>query len=115
MPKKYLLKFRAVNRDTFEAIRSGEKKIETRAATERYRNIRAGDVVVLSCGKQKFQRAIKSAQHFKSIPALFKKYKIKEVMPEVKTLKEAEKVYYSYPAYEEKIKKFGLIALELEP
>jgi len=39
------LRFRQVNKDIFEAIKSGEKKIETRAATEKFRGVSAGDIV----------------------------------------------------------------------
>ena len=34
------LQFRAENRDIFEAIRAGVKKVETRAATEKFRDIK---------------------------------------------------------------------------
>ena len=37
--KKAVLRFRAVNRDVFDMIRSGAKKVETRAATRKYATI----------------------------------------------------------------------------
>jgi|SRR3989338_7112100 len=113
MSKKYTLRFRAVNKDIFDAIKSGKKTVETRAATVKYRNIKAGDSLVLICGTQRFEKKIKKATIFKSIPAMLKKYKVKQIMPSLSTQQELEAAYYSYPGYKEKIKKFGLIALEL--
>ena len=111
---KYILKFRAVNKDIFLDIKSGKKTVETRAATERYKNMKAGDTVVLVCGKERFEKVIKKAKVFKSIKSLIKSYPIKKIMPNLSTEEELEKAYYSYPSYKEKIKKNGLIALELK-
>ncbi|MBI5913245.1 hypothetical protein HY839_02260 [Candidatus Azambacteria bacterium] len=47
MERTIRLKFRAKNRDIFEAIRDGRKKVETRAATEKFRDIKSGDTVTL--------------------------------------------------------------------
>lgn len=52
------LKFRAVNRDIFEAIRTGAKKVETRAATEKFRDIRKGDAVALVCGGNRMEKRV---------------------------------------------------------
>lgn len=112
--KKYLLRFRATNQDIFEAIKSGKKKVETRAATARYNKIRVGDAVVLMCGKNKFEKTIKRAIIFKTINLMLCKYKVKDIMPNLSSAKELERAYFSYPNYRKKIKKFGLIALELK-
>jgi len=111
---KYTLRFRAVNKDTFLDIKSGKKAVETRAATERYQNIKAGDGLVLVCGKNRFEKKVKKAKIFKTIKGLAKAYPIKKIMPDISSIKELEMTYYSYPNYKEKIKKFGLIALELK-
>lgn len=107
------LKFREVNRDIFEAIRSGRKKVETRAATDKYRLIKPGDKVVFICGKDKFEKAVRRAEVFKTISGLLKKYKVKQINPKLKSEKELREMYFSFPNYKEKIKKYGLIALEL--
>lgn len=114
MPTKTVkLKFRAVNRDIFEAIRSGKKPVETRAATVKYAGIKAGDTVEFVCGKDKFTKPVKRAEIFKSISDLVKKYKPEEINPNIKTVDELEKMYYSFPGYKEKIEKVGLIAFEV--
>lgn len=112
--KKYTLRFRAVNQDIFLDIKSGKKTVETRAATEKYKDIKEGDLIVLVCGKDRFGKTVKKATIFKSIKPLVKAYPIKKIMPHISTEKELQRAYYSYPNYKEKIKKFGLIALELK-
>ena len=88
--------------------------METRAASVKYRDIKAGDVLVLVCGGERFEKKVKSARIFKSIPAMLKKYKLQSIEPDMKLVKELEHAYYSYRGYREKIKKFGLIGLELK-
>lgn len=111
--KKYTLRFRAVNKDTFNAIKNGKKKIETRAGSPKYFYIQAGDVLVFVCGKDKFEKKVKKVRKFKSIKALNKVYKPKQINPKTTTMGESEKMYYSFPGYKEKIKKYGLVAMEL--
>lgn len=111
--KKIILRFRAVNRDIFEAIRVGKKKIETRAGSPRYFNIEAGDTLVFICGKDRFEKRAKKVKKFKDIKSLLKAYKPQDINPKTRNLEESEKMYYSFPGYKEKIKKYGLIAIEL--
>lgn len=112
--KLVILKFRAVNKDIFDAIVLGKKKIETRAGTEKYRNIKMGDVIVLVCGKKRMEKIVKKAERFSSIGAILKKYKPETINPNTHTSKEARDMWYSFPEYKEKIKKFGLVALTLQ-
>ena len=107
------MKFRAVNKDIFLDIKSGRKTVETRAASERYNDIKAGDTVVLVCGKERFGKKVKKARIFKTIGALLKAYPLKKIMPELSSEKEWRQELYSYPDYKNKIKKYGIIALEL--
>lgn len=111
---QYTLKFRKINRGIFLDIKLGKKTVETRAATKKYHDIKAGDMLVLSCGQDKFEIKVKRAKIFRSIKSLIKSYPIKMIMPHISTEKALRNAYYSYPDYKEKIKKFGLIALELK-
>jgi len=110
---KIILRFRAENKDIFEAIRSGNKKVETRAGSPRYFNIKIGDVLVFVCGKDKFEKKVKNVSKFKSIKALHEIYKPVEINSQTKTIQESKSMYYSFPGYREKIKKYGIIALEI--
>ena len=111
--KTLRLRFREVNRDIFDAIRDGRKKVETRAATVRYQKAKKGDHVILVCGKDIFEKHIADVHIFKSIDDILKKYKVQEINPNVETEEELRKLYYSFPGYREKIKKHGLVAIEL--
>lgn len=51
-----IIKFRATDRDIFRAIVEGKKKIETRAATSKYRDIRIGDTLIFVCKKEKIRK-----------------------------------------------------------
>ena len=113
MKKTYTLRFRAVNRDIFEAILDGKKKVETRAATKKYIDIKTGDILVFVCGKERFEKEIKKVKIFKSISSLVKKYSPQEINPKAKSEKDLRDIYYSFPGYREKIQKFGIVAMEL--
>lgn len=108
------LRFRKVNRGIFDAIRDGRKTIETRAATVRYQKARKGNRVIFVCGKDIFEKRIADAHIFKSVDELLKKYKVKQINPNIETEEELKKMYHSFPGYREKIKKHGLLAIELE-
>lgn len=111
--KKFILRFRAVNRDIFLAIKSGKKKIETRAASKKFSSIKIGDKLVLVCEKEKILKKVKKIKIFKTISALLKKYKPREINPKAFSEKDLTKMYHNFPGYKEKIKKYGLIAIEL--
>ena len=72
--KSHTLRFRATNRQTFSFIKTGKKKVETRAGTVKYKNIKEGDILVFSCGKDKFSRKIKKVYKFTSISSCLKSF-----------------------------------------
>ncbi len=111
--KTVTLRFRVVDKNNFDEIRNGLKTVETRAASKRYRDIQKGDTLVIVCGKEKVVKEVKSAHYFKTIGGMLKTISLKKIMPSVKTIIEARKVYYGYPEYREKIKEFGVVAWEL--
>lgn len=108
--KRHILRFRAKDRINFDEIALGKKKVETRAATDKYRKFQKGDILVFVCGKEKLEKKIKRVEIFKSLNSLFKNVNPKHIMPSVPTTEEMTKIYYSYPHYKEKLKKFGVIA-----
>ncbi|TSC78559.1 MAG: hypothetical protein G01um101429_735 [Parcubacteria group bacterium Gr01-1014_29] len=112
--KQIVLRFRAVNKDIFNMIRLGKKRVETRAATMKYRNISPGDSIIFVCGTKRFTKTVAKASRFKSIRAMLRVYDMKDIMPSLNSEKELREAYYSYQNYKEKIKKFGIITLEFE-
>ena len=112
--KKLTLIIREADKEIFEAIRKGKKKVETRAATPEHLEIESGDTLVFSCGNKRAVKQVDNSAVFKSIKDLLKKYKVKDINPDLKTEKELKDMYMSFPGYAEKIKKYGLVAWELE-
>lgn len=108
--RKWILRFRAKDRGNFLEIKGGKKKIETRAATDKYRKILKGDTLVFTCGKERLEKKIKKVEIYRSLDAMFKAVNPKHIMPSVPTTTEMKKIYYSYPGYKEKLKEFGVIA-----
>ncbi len=113
-PKSYTLRFAAANVDTWNYIKTGKKKVETRAATVKYLPIKAGDTLVMSCKGKKFKKVVKKVTHFKTLIALYKTYKPSVINPSVKTAQELNAKYDSFPGYKEKLKKFGILAFLLD-
>jgi ASC-1-like (ASCH) protein len=114
MTKTHKLLIREVDRKVFEAIKNKTKTIETRAATDKHCQIKEGDVLEFVCGEDILQKKVKSVKIFKAIEEMANEIEIKKIMPFVENIEEMKKVYYSFPRYEEKINKFGLIVFELE-
>lgn len=108
------LKIRAQDKYIFDVIKSGKKKIETRAAIEKYKKLYVGNAIEFICGKEKFKKEVKSVEFFKTIGALLKKYKPRQINPNIKTEKELRQMYYNFPNYREKIKKYGLVMWKLK-
>jgi ASC-1-like (ASCH) protein len=96
----------------FDAIVSGAKTVETRAATTRNLLPRAGDTAVFICNKIRFEVPIVQVRHFKSLEALLKAYSVASIYPG-KTKEELKALYESFSGYAEKITEFGIAAYEL--
>ena len=111
--KTYTLRFRAIDKKNFDELKKGLKSVETRAATVRYNAVQKGDVLVIVCGKARIEKKIKRVRHFASIAALTKAIPYKKINPSARSIAEVVKMYYGYPGYKEKIKKFGIVAMEL--
>ena len=113
---KYLhvLRIREVDRKFFEIIKSGEKTIGTRAATDKFRLIKTGDVLKFVCGRDTLEKKVLKVHYFKNVDDLAKTLDLKKIMSFVSSLDEVKKIWYSFPNYKEKIKKYGLLAFELK-
>jgi ASC-1-like (ASCH) protein len=111
--KNWTVRFRKIDKDKFDDVKSGRKRVETRAATVKYAPIQEGDTIAFVCGTAKFKKTIVRKHHFKTVAGMIKKIPLKHIMPDVKTLAEAKARYATYPDYPAKIKEFGLFAFEL--
>lgn len=110
---KHTLRFAADDKKTFDAVRKGAKSIETRAATDRYRKIKTGDILVLVCAGKRLEKKVLRVRHFKTIEGLFRAIPIKKIDPFASSIQDARKTYHGYPGYRDKIRKFGIMAFDL--
>jgi ASC-1-like (ASCH) protein len=114
MPKKYILPVREADRAIYNLIKSGEKKFETRAGGPKYQNIQKGNIVVLKCGKDRFEKKVAEVHKFKSVKEMLKNYKPSDILPGVKSADELMGLYHSFPGYDERLKKYGIMVFELK-
>jgi ASC-1-like (ASCH) protein len=112
--KNWTLRFRVVDKDNFDEVKSGAKLIETRAATVRYQPIEVGDTLTFVCGKERCMKKIAKKFYWSGVDAMVKEIDFKKVMPAVGSIAEMKKIYASYPDYDVKIKEHGLLGFELE-
>ncbi|PIS14021.1 hypothetical protein COT65_01135 [Candidatus Shapirobacteria bacterium CG09_land_8_20_14_0_10_47_13] len=109
-----MLLIRETDRWVFEAIKAGQKTIETRAATPKYQKIKIGDVLVFVCGQDRLEKQVAGVSLFAGLDQLLAKIDLKEIMPSVSSPQDAKKIWYSFPNYREKIKQYGLVAWRLK-
>lgn len=111
---KHIFIIREVDRRVFEAVKNGEKKIETRKASEKYLAVKPGDVAVFKCGEDTLEKEIVNVWHFKSIEEMLQVFDFRQIMPFVDTISEMREVYDSFPGYKEAIAKDGIAAFKLK-
>lgn len=107
------MRFRKTDRNDFLDIKRGLKEIETRAATEKYRKIKAGDKLVIVCGRMRLVKEVRKARRFRTLTAMLKAVNYGKIMPSAKSGREAREIFLSYTGYGEKLKKFGIMAFYL--
>jgi len=111
--KTYTLRVAAKDSDIFNALRRGDKKVETRAVSKRYAHMQAGDTLVFVCGNRRLQKKAKRVRTVRSVGALLRAYPLKKIHPGLKTAAQLRSMYDSFPGYAQKIKESGLIVVEL--
>ena len=105
--KNHVLRIRKVDKVVFDSIKNKKKTIETRAATDKFRKIKKGDILIFVCENKELEKQIKQVELFESIDKMLEKINFKKIMPFVNSADEMKKVYYSFSGYKEKIKKIG--------
>ncbi len=111
--KTHRIVLRETDRELFDQIKSGQKSIETRAATPRYIKIEAGDELKFVCGNDEIIKSVMAVAHYDTVESIFHSADWNKVMPGVDSLDDAKRIYYSFPQYEEKIDLHGLRAFYL--
>ncbi len=124
-PKVWELKI--YGKDIFEAIKNGSKTIETRAGRAKstgkdWSEFKNGEIIKFYLADEKtdtliksvepIERSVKSVKHFKNIDLMFKKYNPEQDYPG-KSLKQIKQWWAKRPALAERIKQYGIWAIEL--
>lgn len=103
--KRHRMVIREIDKDIFYQIKDGEKSIETRAYSDRFSKVQIGDTLEFVCGDEKIEKEVMKVELFPSLDKMFKSVDLKKILPNSINEDEARKVYYSFPKYEEKLKK----------
>ena len=72
-----------------------------------------GDTLVISCGGEQVEKEVRHVSIYDSIDSLLANENLHDVMPLVADEAEARKVWRSYPGYDEKIAKYGIVAWQI--
>ncbi|MEA3446306.1 MAG: class I tRNA ligase family protein, partial [Bacteroidota bacterium] len=115
-------------KDTFEAINIRTKTIETRAGRKRgegkyWGDMKPGDVIEFCLADSKtdkiiksealIKRMVKKVSHFKSIDEMLRVCSVETISPG-KNASNIKKWWKKYPKLNERIKKYGIWAIELD-
>ncbi len=112
--ENHRLVFLETDRDKFDEIADGQKTIETRAATLKYRPIQAGDTLTFVCGSDALVKRVTNVSHFQSLDELFSSLPLENILPSAKSTEEAKNLYYKFPGYKDKIDAEGILAFTLK-
>ncbi|ALV62542.1 ProFAR isomerase-like protein [Thermococcus sp. 2319x1] len=92
-------------------IKEGKKKIEGRLYDEKRRQIKPGDVIVFE-GRLKVR--VKALRVYPSFKEMLEKEGLDRVLPNVKSIDEGVETYRKFYSEEEE-RKYGVVAIEVEP
>ncbi len=112
--REYIFKIRKIDKEVFDSINDGQKTIETRAATEKYKKVVSGDTLIFVCGNERIERKVGKVEFYKNIDEMVSVLDFKTIMPFVDSVDEMKRTYFGFPNYKEKIRKCGLVAFGLK-
>lgn len=104
--------------DIFDAIKSGEKTVETRPASLKYCAVKKGDLIELLSldTKEKIKRTVKFIHKYKSVAEMAEKEEVNKIIPGVETKEQLIKTFDILKKkwgkqYADKIETFGMVAI----
>lgn len=121
---RWTLKFASYKKrnDIFDAVKSGEKTIETRpinlAVKQNYSQVKVGDVLVMISldTKERIEKRVTFVHIYKSVTELAKKEPVGKILPGVKISEELVDVFEEFKkkwgkSYANKLEKYGIVAI----
>ena len=100
-----------------EQIKTGQKTVEGRVNTNKYRNIQSNDTIIFFEKDSPTTKAvckIIKINHYKNFKDMLINEGIENMLPGIKSLDEAINIYNNLPGYKEKVKEYGAIAIQLK-
>ncbi|ANF22368.1 ASCH domain-containing protein [Thermococcus piezophilus] len=94
-----------------KAIAEGRKKVEGRLYDEKRQGIKPGDTIIF---ENKLMVVVKDIRVYSSFREMLEKEGLENVLPGVDSIEGGVKVYRKFYS-EDKEKKYGVAALEVEP
>ncbi|NJE26846.1 ASCH domain-containing protein [Thermococcus sp. MV5] len=92
-------------------IKEGKKKIEGRLYDEKRRQVKPGDTIIFG---EKLKVKVKALRVYSSFREMLSEEGLENVLPGVKTIEEGVQIYRRFYTEEEE-KKYGVVAIEIEP
>ena len=124
---KWILKFASYKKknDIFDAVKNGEKTIETRPinleAKRNYSQVKVGDVLrmVSLDTKEEMEKVVTFVHPYKSVSDLAKNEPVGKIIPGVKTSKELVDIFEELKkkwgkSYSNKLEKYDIVAIGFE-
>ena len=106
--KTYRLIVAKKDKDIFDMIRDGRKKVETRAGGPKYQNVAVVDAFIFSCAGRTCKKTVSKVKHFKTMQAVFKTYRPEQIAPSTTNRKDLIDMWNRFPNYTEKIAESGV-------
>lgn len=103
-----------LKRQYIDFIARGQKTHEGRVDTQYFSNYKVGDIVTWSAGNTEVTTRITSRRKYSSFREMLLDTGYKNMVPDAKSLDHAVQIYNSIPNYEERARRFGVIAMGVE-
>ena len=104
----------------FRAIQNRTKKVEGRAGSEdgKYKNMSAGDEIVFinEATNEEMVVVVRFVHHYKDVKTMLEAEDPKKVLSSFpKTVEHGIESYHSLEDYKERVEKYGIYAIGIEP
>ncbi len=99
----------------FDLIKSGQKTVEGRIATEKFHHIQIGDSLVFINNQTEEQLTcqITGFSHYRTFQEMLVSEGLSNCLPGITSLQQGIEIYESLPGYKEKVVQYGAIAMNI--
>jgi ASC-1-like (ASCH) protein len=97
----------------FTYISKGLKIVEGRLNKGSFQDINKGDIVIWRNGNKKVKTKVISLHRHATFRNMLRYHRLKNTLPEIKTIAEGEKIYSSFYSSSD-VKKYGILAIKLK-